>query len=91
MKVLKTLKIDITEDHVNELCDFLNKHDFGDHKILTQEIVVNNPKLFDYLFQPELCGWFIGNIEELYDIWGGDGFCEIYDVLDECGINYDYE
>jgi Holliday junction resolvase len=90
MKVLKSVKIDITKDHVNELCDYLNEHDFDGKEVLNLKVVTSHPKLFDFLFQPELCGWVLGN-EFIEEIWNGDGWCEIYDVLNECGIEYDDE
>jgi hypothetical protein len=52
--------------------------------------VTSHPKLFDFLFDLNLCGWIL-EMEEMFQIWSNDGWCDIFNVLDECGIEYEQE
>ena len=85
----KKVCFEISEELIREVVNELNELEY-DGK-LSYELVVNNDKLFNYIFRREV-------ISYLYDIeecWNEDMFCDIKDIIEEqlCGVvdNFDGE
>jgi len=76
------IEINITNEQINDLISKLNELEYEGR--LTRELFDTNPKIQKYLTRKCVITALLGECgDEIDDLWNGDGFHKLGDMLDE--------